>query len=137
MGNFYGNLFDNASHVAAHALETEERLLRRNLVWNHAVYKSGLPLPLRHLLLNSLATFVKTGVWTADGRWRQYESFSCNDLEPVHIHGYRSLALSIAFPDLVYNLLDTGWAVTQMGCELGYVPETLGNGNLSTLVPDP
>jgi hypothetical protein len=29
---------------------------------------------------------------------QQYESFSCNDVEPVHLHGYRSVALTYLFP---------------------------------------
>ena len=97
VGNYYTNLFDNASHVAARALASEEHLLRTNFLWNQAVHRSGLSLALRHLLLNSLGTFIKTGVWTADGRWRQFESFSCNDLEPVHLHvSYLSMAWNIS-----------------------------------------
>jgi len=71
---------------------------------------------------------VKTGIWVVDGRWRQYESFSCNDMEPVHIHLYRSIPLTALWPELVWNLLDTGYAITQDGCGEGYVPETVGEG---------
>jgi len=127
VGNAYARRFDNASHVARHTLDREKPMLEKILAWNKGVYDSALPVFLQHLLLNSLATFVKTGLWTADGRWRQYESFSCNDMEPVHLHGYRSIPLSFLFPDLTENILDTGFAVTQLPCS-GYVPETLGEG---------
>ena len=128
VGNAYAARFEDARHVARHAILTETRMLHGVLQWNDAIYSSGLPRAMRHMLANSVATFVKTGIWTADGRWRQFESFSCNDMEPVHLHGYRSILLTYLFPQLVHNLLDTGFAVTQQVCASGYVPETLGEG---------
>jgi hypothetical protein len=127
VGNAYAHRFANASHVARHTLDREAHMLEKVLAWNQGLYRTGLPVHMSHMLLNSLGTFVKTGLWTGDGRWRQYESFSCNDVEPVHLHGYRSIPLTYLFPDLTENILDKGFGITQLPCS-GYVPETLGEG---------
>jgi len=127
VGNRYAHRFVNASHVARHTLDREAHMLEKVLAWNQGLYHTGLPVHMSHMLLNSLGTFVKTGLWTGDGRWRQYESFSCNDVEPVHLHGYRSIPLTYLFPELTENILDTGFGITQLPCS-GYVPETLGEG---------
>ena len=66
----------------------------------------------------------KTGMWIEDGRWRQWESFSCPAVDPVHIHFYRALPYLLLFPELDKNLL-RGYASIQRSD--GFIQEDLGN----------
>lgn len=64
----------------------------------------------------------KTGMWFEDGRWRQWESFSCSAAEPIHIHFYRSLPYAWFFPSLQKNLLK---AFAKAQTDDGYIQEHL------------
>jgi uncharacterized protein (DUF608 family) len=74
-------------------------------------------------MVNSVATMAKTGMWFKDGRWRQWESFSCSAVDPIHIHFYRSLPYAWFFPELRRSVL-RGYATAQK--ENGYIQENLG-----------
>ncbi len=78
---------------------------------------------LQDALANSLATMAKTGLWAHDGRWRQWESFSCPSLDPIHIHFYRVLPYAWFFPDLRRSQM-RGFASAQRAD--GYIQENLG-----------
>ncbi|EKX37385.1 hypothetical protein GUITHDRAFT_145081 [Guillardia theta CCMP2712] len=110
VGNAYATRFSSAQarrDAAEYHLRHEPRILRTISSWNKIFAESSLDHPLIDFLMNSVSNFIKTGFLTADGRWRQFESFSCND-EPVHLHLYRSIPLALLFPQLVRNILDTG-----------------------------
>jgi hypothetical protein len=62
----------------------------------------------------------KTGVWASDGDFRQFESFSADDIDPVHIHLYRSFPTATFWPELERNLLE-GYARAQL--PTGYIRE--------------
>ena len=62
---------------------------------------------LQDLLVNSLATQVKMGVWVArgvngsllpGGRYRQFEAFSNCDLDPLHVSSYHAIPYGTLFP---------------------------------------
>jgi uncharacterized protein (DUF608 family) len=55
---------------------------------------------LQDALINSAGVFWKTSMWLADGKFRMYESHSCDDLQPPHLHFYRAQALQTLFPTL-------------------------------------
>jgi non-lysosomal glucosylceramidase len=58
---------------------------------------SSLPDWLQDMLVNSLS-YWRTGFWVADGRWRQWETFDCNDVDSVHNDFQRELPYIIFFP---------------------------------------
>ena len=68
--------------------------------WQDICCDNSLPDWLRSSLLNSLANLFHTSIWARDGRYRQWEAFSCPNLHPMHIHFYRSLPFTLFFPSL-------------------------------------
>jgi uncharacterized protein (DUF608 family) len=67
----------------------------------------------------------KTGMWFADGRWRQWESFSCPGVDPIHIHFYRVLPYAWWFKELRRSQM-RGFQSQQR--EDGYIEENLVRG---------
>ena len=65
----------------------------------------------------------KTGIWSGDGRWRQWESFSCPDLDAIHIDLYRSLPYTVFFPELEKNVLE---AFIKFQRADGWIPHMFG-----------
>ena len=86
----------------------------------------SLPEWLQDAMVNSAATMAKTGMWLRDGRWRQWESFSCSSIDPIHIHFYRDLPYAWFFRPLRLSEL-RGYANAQT--ENGYIQEDLGHAN--------
>eukprot|EP01047_Picozoa_sp_COSAG01_P041863 COSAG01_NODE_3621_length_5860_cov_4.719840_3_plen_581_part_00 len=75
VGQFYSNLFPDANAVAADAVSNMQPSLQSVLRWNQWVMDNdALSTGLKDLLVNSPSTFLKTGLWLSDSRWRQYES---------------------------------------------------------------
>jgi uncharacterized protein (DUF608 family) len=100
LGNFYSTLYSSAEDVAMSAVANKAQSLQNALDY-HAIYlETDLPLYLQDALINSAAVFYKTSQFQADGQFRMWESHSCADLQPPHIHFYRALALQTLFPSL-------------------------------------
>jgi hypothetical protein len=102
-----------------------------------------LPLDFRDFMVNSMSQLIKTSMWFADGSWRQLESFSDDDPDPVHIHLYRSIPYAAFFPELSRNLLLTAYAKNQeasSGPNHGYIHENfplgIGQTNLGRAMGD-
>jgi uncharacterized protein (DUF608 family) len=93
--------------------------------WQRTMFRNSLPAWLQDALVNSVATLYKTGVWFGDGRFRQYESFSCAGLNPGHIDFYRILPYAFFFPGLDRNLL---LAHAESQQPDGFIPEQLTTG---------
>jgi hypothetical protein len=104
-GNYYTNLYQDASEVAERALGRLESTWEAIRGWQSTVFDNSLPEWLQDALINSLGTMYKTGMWLRDGRWRQWESFSCAGLDPLHIDTYRILPSAFFFPSLQKQLL--------------------------------
>jgi len=124
IGNFYTRLYRNAEDVAARGLNGLSETWRSLYAWQQICFDNDLPAWLQDALINSASTMAKTGIWTEDGRWRQWESFSCSAVDPVHIHWYRSLPYALFFPSLEKSEF-RGYARGQD--TNGFIHEDLGN----------
>jgi non-lysosomal glucosylceramidase len=106
-GNYYTRLYKSADDVAEKTLSRLPETWKEIGAWQQAIFSSSLPEWLQDSLVNSVATLYKTGMRFSDGRWRQWESFSCAGLDPVHIDFYRILPYAFLFPDLQKQLFLT------------------------------
>lgn len=72
---------------------------RDPILSNDEVFRvnSSVPDWLQDMLVNSLS-FWRTGFWVADGRWRQWETFDCNDIDSIHNDFQRELPYILFFP---------------------------------------
>lgn len=100
LGNFYTNHWDSAEHVAISVASNKTRSLQHALGFHATFLDTDLPLYLKDALINSAAVFTKTSMFMKDGQFRMWESHSCQDLQPPHIHFYRAQALQTLFPTL-------------------------------------
>lgn len=100
LGHFYHNLYDNAEHVAAAEAPRLDETLQHILRWQSACFDNSLPAAVQDSLINTPAAWGKTALYTRDGRWRQFESHSCAQMEPPHIHSYRALGYILLLPSL-------------------------------------
>ena len=91
LGNYYIQLYSSAEETAEKMKARIPETLKALLSWQALCFDTTLPGNLQDALINSVATMAKTGMWFADGRWRQWESFSCPGVDPIHIHFYRAL----------------------------------------------
>jgi uncharacterized protein (DUF608 family) len=69
---------------------------------------------------------LRTGMWVRDGRWRQFESFSCPYLDPIHVQLYRSQTFACFFPELLKSMLE-GFVNTQQ--DDGRIAHDLGRSS--------
>ena len=122
VGNFYTNLHTNAGEAARQVASRLPATWAAVGEWHDLCFENTLPGWLQEALVNSAATMAKTGMWYEDGRWRQWESFSCPAVDLIHIHLYRCLPYALFFPGLRRNLLE-GYAEAQEPG--GYVREDL------------
>ena len=60
-----------------------------------------------------------------DGRWRQFESLDCIDIDSVHIDFQREIPYVLFYPDLVENVM-RAWAKYQS--DDGHIVEALAAG---------
>ena len=132
VGNYYSSLYTSADDVSEDVIGRISEDLEGILEWQTACFDNSLPEWLQDSLINSPATVYKTGFWmnasfyTDDIGWRQFESFSCPNVSPVHIDFYRSIPCILFFPELYISLLK-GYAAFQ--CEDGYICEDLGDNH--------
>jgi non-lysosomal glucosylceramidase len=124
VGNYYTQFYRSAADVADKVLARQADHLESMLQWQHLCFDNTLPEWLQDALVNSPATMAKTGMWFEDGRWRQWESFSCSAVDPVHIYFYRSLPYMLFFPELAQSQF-RGFASIQKPD--GFINEDLGN----------
>lgn len=123
VGNFYSTLYRDAADVVRKASSRLEQTWQGARAWHELCFDSTLPEWLQDAMVNSAATMAKTGLWVSDGRWRQWESFSCASLDPIHIHYYRVLPYAWFFPELRRSQM-RGFAAAQR--KDGYIQENLG-----------
>ena len=100
IGNYYSNLYSSAEHVALSVAANKSRSLQGALNFHRTFMNTDLPTYLQDALINSAGVFWKTSMWLADGKFRMYESHSCDDLQPPHLHFYRAQALQTLLPTL-------------------------------------
>lgn len=134
VGNFYENFYSSSEDVAEKTAVNLVPILQGVKDWleeasfSHGQRKFKEAFPSDFLddsLVNSAATTLKTTMYLRDGRWRQWESKSCSQMEPPHIHGYRSLFYSTVFPDLERQTVNL---YTEAMLPDGTVSELFGGG---------
>lgn len=97
LGNYYTRLYQNSTDVANKALSRLTETWSGIVEWNQACFDNTLPEWLQDALVNSMGTMFKTSLWTEDGRFRQWESFACPDIDAIHIHFARALPYELFF----------------------------------------
>jgi len=126
LGHFYQNFYNSSEHVAekegtpAHVREVEESGSK----WQALCLNNSFPAFLQDVLMNSASVWGKTALYLRDGRWRNFESHSCSQMEPPHIHLPRSLGYILNMPSLerqaseIYSskILDSGVISESFGC---------------------
>jgi non-lysosomal glucosylceramidase len=137
VGNYYTKLYRDADAVADTTMARLADIQRAVLQWQQLCFDNSLPAWLQDAMPNSVAMLAKTGIWLEDGRWRQWESFSCPTVDPMHIEFYRSLPYALLFPELEESIL-RGFASTRRsdGCiteHLGLAGRPMGDGDTRIL----
>lgn len=128
-GNYYSTLYRDADDVADKVAGRLGGDWRAMLQWQQVMRSNSLPEWLQDSLINSVATMYKTGMRFRDGRWRQWEAFSCADVDPGHIDFYEVLPYMFFYPELRKQILSRFATVQHPD---GFIPEVLGTGG----VPD-
>lgn len=123
LGNYYANIYSSACDVAEKVAKRIPETLKGIGQWQSLCFDNSLPEWLQDAMVNSSATMAKTGMWFGDGRWRQWESFSCPAVDPIHIHFYRVMPYAWFFNDLRRSQM-YGFKEAQL--EDGYIQENLG-----------
>ena len=80
-----------------------------------------LPVWLQDVLVNGLS-FWRSGLYLRDGRWRQFESLDCIDIDSVHNDFQREIPYVLFYPDLVENVMR---ASAKYQSDDGHIVETL------------
>ena len=105
LGHFYEQFYHSSVDVARAEANTERLASSES---TGASYQSAIanaspkaiPAFLKDLLINSAGIWGRTSLYTRDGRWRNFESHSCAQMEPPHIHLPRSVGYILHFPQL-------------------------------------
>ena len=126
-GNYYATLYRSANDVAQSVAGRLEGDWRTMLQWQQVMRDNSLPDWLQDSLTNSVATMYKTGMRFRDGRWRQWESFSCADVDAGHIDFYEVLPYIFFYPDLRRQILLRFASVQHSD---GFIPEELITGGV-------
>ena len=100
IGNYYSLFFDSVDDVVSSVVHNASHSLQSILNWQKLVFSPSYPEFLQDSLINSPTPFYKSAMFLRDGRWRQFESRSCSQMEPPHIHFYRAFAYWTLFPSL-------------------------------------
>ena len=92
VGNHYTSIVQNSEAASRLLLPGTEAAkdVRDWGAFSSALLNSSLPTWLGDSLLNSLH-HARSAMWLADGRWRQWESFSCVNVDSVHNDGERHI----------------------------------------------
>ena len=129
LGNGYSALYPDSVAAASH-LATPAALAAAVTAINahHEVIASPrnpAPVWLKDMLLNQFS-HAHMLMWFADGRMREYEAYSCDDVDSVHNDFQRSRLYLWAFPDFEASKL-AAWSSFAQASD-GHVIESLAGG---------
>ena len=129
IGNRYASLYADAESAATELLEASNSAVADVEEWGAFASSligtsSSLPVWLGDSLLNSLH-HARSTFWLPDGRFRQWESFSCVNVDSVHNDGERHLPYLLLWPGILPSKL-RGWA--QGALPDGMIQEQLACG---------
>ncbi|XP_032237936.2 uncharacterized protein LOC5512607 isoform X1 [Nematostella vectensis] len=142
VGSYYSNIFTSSESVAEYVTRNYKQMLTTLISWRYNMMPKPFPnsMPnvtfshdvmavrssldpwLQDVMINSLS-YWRSGFWVADGRWRQWEAFDCNDVDSVHNDFQRELPYILFYPDLLENVVRS-WAEYRRD---GGIPEALGH----------
>ncbi|KAK6180933.1 hypothetical protein SNE40_008897 [Patella caerulea] len=126
-GNWYRNLFVSSEDVAQNILNGEKINLKEQTTAINKLHEafltpgSSVPVWLSDLLINSLG-HIRSAMWFADGKWRQWEAYDCSNMDSVHNDGERHIPYIMFFPGSIRNKM-VAWAKSQLSD--GMIPEQL------------
>eukprot|EP00656_Telonema_subtile_P019767 TRINITY_DN20977_c0_g1_i1.p1 TRINITY_DN20977_c0_g1~~TRINITY_DN20977_c0_g1_i1.p1 ORF type:complete len:1000 (+),score=124.94 TRINITY_DN20977_c0_g1_i1:180-3179(+) len=127
IGNMYTELWPNSSAVARE-LGSPERLasVLSDINTHHSIVahrSNPAEVWLKDMLLNQWS-HLHMLMWYKDGRLREYEAWSCDDVDSVHNDYQRHLMYLWAFPEFELNKLEA-WSSFAQASD-GHVYESLG-----------
>jgi hypothetical protein len=126
-GNF-GQVDGGAVATAETTLATAPQREAQALAWHELCTAADLPDWLQDALINTPAALYKTSMWTREGQWRMWESHSCADLQPGHLHFYHAQLLNTLFPSFDRQLVEF-YADSQFPS--GQVSNSFGRPNIA------
>lgn len=128
LGAYYSNLFDSSAEAAASVANADAQLsIVNDINAHHSVFAGGSePDWLADVAINSFS-HMRNAMHFADGRWRQWEAFDCDDMDSVHNDFQRHLPYLWAFPEVEVQKSQT-WAAFA-GAD-GHINEELSVGCL-------
>ncbi|KAL1521790.1 hypothetical protein AB1Y20_021443 [Prymnesium parvum] len=116
VGNQYTNLFSDAEEAAAaladHAAAALDVREWQGFSETLVGADTSVPVWLGDTLLNSLH-HTRSAMWLKDGRWRQWESFSCVNVDSVHNDGERHVPYLMLWPEGLPSKM-RAWAAGQL-----------------------
>ena len=129
VGNRYAELWKDAAAVAA-TLDDEAALARvvRDINAHHAAIAHAdnpTPVWLKDMLLNQWS-HMHMLLWLRDGRMREFEAWSCDDVDSVHNDYQRHLLYLWGVPRFIEQKLDA-WSSWAQASD-GHVIESLAQG---------
>lgn len=98
--------YNSSQDVAEYVVSSLTEQVRDALAWNRLIVNSSLPDWLAALLVNTPATEIESGYWTADGRYRQYDNIYAPD-ESVHVHMFSMIPFVAFNAALVKDIVKT------------------------------
>ena len=124
----YQDLWQNSTAVADE-LATNAKLTAvvRDITTHHRVVASPAnptPVWLKDMLVNQWSHFHML-MWYRDGRLREYEAWSCDDVDSVHNDYQRHLLYLWAFPEFELNKMEA-WSSFAQDAKDGHIWESLG-----------
>ncbi|ESO93556.1 hypothetical protein LOTGIDRAFT_161662 [Lottia gigantea] len=131
-GNWYKNLFKSSVDVADSILNGQKINMANQVAAINKLHEvflgnqtdngqSSVPVWLSDVLINSLS-HIRSAMWFADGRWRQWEAYDCSNMDSVHNDGERHIPYIMFLPESTKNKM-RGWAKSQL--INGMIPEQL------------
>ena len=131
VGNYNNNLFKHGEEPASFLLRNLSSTLQTISAWHASMIIDSngqsvqtLPVWLQDVLVNGLS-FWRSSLHLRDGRWRQFESLDCIDIDSVDNDFQREIPYGLFYPDLVENVM-RAWVKYQS--DDGHIVETLASG---------
>lgn len=129
VGNLYSALFKSSQDVAQHMRKDLVKSVMDIQSWHEPIVGSEpgkkdpindkvklipnspeenkvneLPDWLKDMLVNSMS-FWRSGFWTEDGRWRQWEAYDCNDIDTIQNDMQRIIPYTLFFPGMSSHVI--------------------------------
>ena len=136
IGNQYAHIYKDAEEAAAALLEGAPTAVADVDAWAAFASaftgpSSSLPTWLGDSILNTLH-HARSAFWLSDGRFRQWESFSCVNVDSVHNDGERHLPYLLLWPEILPSKMHA-WAAGALAD--GMVQEQLACGCMDATPP--